>query len=257
MAFENFRRKWHILFKTVPLLVLVIALKFVFHYYNLEIMELNALFTSLIAATTFLIGFLLTGVISDYRESEKIPGDLAASLEAIYDEAYIIDKNKQTALTKEFMEYQRGLMQSVEDWFFKKERTKNLMLKISKLNDYFSGLEPLAQGTFINRMKQEQTLARRLITRAHSVRETTFVQSAYAIVESLAFILVIGLLILKQEPFQESLFFTTIVSFMVIYMIYLIRDLDDPFEYDVYGETGDEVSLKPIHDLIKRVNQKE
>jgi len=87
-------KKWHLAVKIIPILVGVFLLKLVFHKYNLEIVTLNALFTSLIAAATFLISFLLNGVISDYKESEKLPGDIAASLETIYDEYYILDKNK-------------------------------------------------------------------------------------------------------------------------------------------------------------------
>jgi hypothetical protein len=257
MAFEKIRRKWHILFRILPLLAFIVALKLLFGYFGFEVISLSTLFTSLIAATTFLIGFLITGVITDYKESEKLPGELAASLEAIYDEAYIINKNKHSEYTKEFLEFQRGLIQSVEDWFFKKERTKKLMAKVSGLNDYFAGLEPLAQATFINRLKQEQTLIRRQITRVHTIRETNFIESAYAIVEALAFFVILGLLAMKQEPFYESAAFTIVVSFLVLYMLFLIKDLDNPFEYETYGESGSEVSLKPIHDLIKRVNQKE
>jgi hypothetical protein len=32
-------------------------------------------------------------------------------------------------------------------------------------------------------------------------------------------------------------------------MFYLIKDLDNPFDYSVNGESGTEISLKPIHDL--------
>jgi hypothetical protein len=87
-------------------------------------------------------------------------------------------------------------------------------------------------------------------------QETGFVQSAYAVVEALGFFLVIGLVILKLEPFYESVFFSLVVSFLVLYMLLLIKDLDDPFEYHEYGELGNEVSLKPIHDLIARLNEK-
>jgi hypothetical protein len=75
-------------------MIVIFLLKLLFHKFGFEFISLNALFTSLIAATIFLIGFLITGVISDYKESEKIPGNMAASLETIYDEAYILDKNK-------------------------------------------------------------------------------------------------------------------------------------------------------------------
>jgi hypothetical protein len=31
----------------------------------------------------------------------------------------------------------------------------------------------------------------------------------------------------------------------------LIKDLDNPFDYVENGESGTEISLKPIHDLIR------
>ena len=45
-----------------------------------------------------------------------------------------------------------------------------------------------------------------------------------------------------------------LVSFLMVYMIFLIKDLDNPFEYLEHGESGTEVSIKPIHDLIKRLD---
>jgi hypothetical protein len=60
-------------------------------------------------------------------------------------------------------------------------------------------------------------------------------------------------LVLKVEPFYEAVFFTMLVSFLVIYMILLIKDLDNPFDYSEHGENGTEVSIKPIHDLTNRI----
>jgi hypothetical protein len=45
------------------------------------------------------------------------------------------------------------------------------------------------------------------------------------------------------------------VPFLLVYMINLIEDLDNPFDYSTHGESGTEVSLKPIHDLISRVSE--
>lgn len=37
-------------------------------------------------------------------------------------------------------------------------------------------------------------------------------------------------------------------------MIFLIRDLDNPFDYVSHGNTGTEVPLKPLHDFALRMN---
>jgi hypothetical protein len=249
-------KKWHIVIKIIPFLIVIILLKLLIHRYGLEVISLNALFTSIVAATTFLIGFLITGVISDYKESEKIPGEMAASLEVIHDEAEIISANKKAKEADEFIIYLGTFMVSLNSWFYKKERTKSIMEKLKAMNTHFARLEPFTQAAFINRMKQEQSNLRKLIIRVHTVRETSFVQAAYAIVEALTFFLIIGLILLKLEPFYEAMFFVAIVSFLVLYMVFLIRDLDNPFDYVDYGEVGNEVSLKPLHDLSERLQSK-
>jgi hypothetical protein len=246
-------KKWHLAVKIVPIMAVIFVLKLVFHKYGLEVISLNALFTSLIAATTFLIGFLISGVISDYRESERLPGDMAASLETIYDEAYILDKNKGNKATKEFITIYEDFLKSINDWFYRKERTKSLLDRLHQMNDNFAELENMMQATFLSRMKNEQSNLRKMIIRIDNIRDLSFIQSAYAIVETLAFFVVVGLLILKVEPFYESVFFTMLVSFLVVYMILLIKDLDNPFDYSGHGENGTEVSIKPIHDLTKRI----
>ena len=252
VSLKAFVNKWRILAKIAPFLLTIFVLKLVFHSFGWEAISLNALFTSLIAATTFLIGFLITGVVSDYKESEKIPGDLASSLEAIYDEAYITHKSKKAKVTGEFLEFYEGFVKSVIHWFYKKEKTKVLMDKLHNMNDYFLQFEGLTQANFIARMKQEQNGIRKMVTRVHTIRETNFVASAYAILEALGIFVISGLLLLKLEPFYESSFFALLVSFLVLYMIFLIRDLDNPFDY-AHGETGTEVSLKPLHDLVARL----
>ncbi|MFH1222092.1 MAG: hypothetical protein V1492_03335 [Candidatus Micrarchaeota archaeon] len=245
-------RKWSLTLKVIPIVLAVVLLKLVFHYYGWEIISLNLLFSGLIAAVVFLIGFLISGVLVDYKEGEKLPGEMAASLEAINDEVSIIYKNKKAKEAKECLGYIITFNQSVLDWFRKKEKTRNIVAKITGFNDYFIAFEPLTQANFIVRMKQEQSNLRRIVTRVHTIRETSFVSSGYAIAEITTALLVIGLLLARIDPFHESLFFVGIITFLLVYMLLLISDLDNPFQY--YGnDGGEEVSLKPLDDLLLRL----
>ena len=217
---------------------------------------LNALFTSLVAGTIFLLGFLISGVLSDYKESEKIPSELAASLESLFDDTYTIYKGKNSITAKKFIDYQKSFINSLNDWFYKKEKTYILLGKISKMNDYIIELEKEGiQANFIIKMKNEQNTIRKIVLRIHTIRDTGFIASAYAIVEALGFSISLGMLIIKIEPFYESLFFTILVTFLLSYMLFLIKDLDNPFDYSNHGETGTEISLKPIHDFESRLKE--
>jgi hypothetical protein len=106
-------------------------------------------------------------------------------------------------------------------------------------------------------MKQEQSTVRRLINRAHAIRETSFNQSAYSISELITIVLAIGLILARVEPFYEGIFFVAFIPFVMIYMILLIKDLDNPFDYySKDKEVTDEVSLKHLQDLEKKLTTK-
>ena len=218
-------------------------------------MELNALFTSLVAGTIFLIGFLISGVLSDYKESEKIPSELTASLKTMLDDTYTLSKIKNSETAIQFIEFQKTFLVALMDWFFKKEKTKTILQKISSMNEFFIAFDKEGvQANYIIRLKNEQNSLRKMILRIDTIRDTDFVGSAYAILEAMGSLVATGLIIIKIEPFYASLFLTVIVTFLIFYMFLLIRDLDNPFDYSVNGEGGTEISLKPLHDLEAEMN---
>jgi len=128
------------------------------------------------------------------------------------------------------------------------------MEKLLSFNDDFLAFESQTQANFIVRLKQEQNSIRKMINRIHTIRETSFLGTGYAIAEIITFILVAGLIFIKMDPFYESIFFVSFVSFILIYMIYFIKDLDNPFGYyEREDNLVEEVSLKPILDSQKRI----
>ena len=243
-------QKWSLAFKILPLIILVAILKFLSHKFGFEILELNTLFTSLVAGTIFLIGFLISGVLSDYKESEKIPSDLAATIKSLFDDTYTIYKGKNSEPARQFLEFQKSFVNVLMEWFYKKERTQSIFKKVSQMNDFFVELDKEGvQANYIIKMKNEQSSIRKMISRIDTIRDTEFVGSAYAIVEAMGVLIVFGLIIIKIDPFYSSLFFTLLVTFLISYMFLLIKDLDNPFDYSVKGESGTEISLKPIRDI--------
>lgn len=251
-------KKWRLTVKIVPFLLLIAVLKFLSHSYGLEILSLSSLFTAIVSANIFLIGFLISGVLVDYKESEKIPGEMASSLDAMADECSIIYKNKKSSQARKCLEFLRDFSGSLIDWFYKKEKTKNIYGKLLTFNDFFLDFEPLTQANFIARLKQEQNIIRRFVTRVHTIRETSFNIAGYAIAEAISAILIAGMIFIKIDPFYESIFFVSFVSFILIYMILLIKDLDNPFDYyDSKDEgIGGEVSLKPLYDARARIEER-
>lgn len=68
----------------VALQVAVLCLvKITGHAIGIERISLNPMFSALVASTVFLLGFLLNGVLTDFKESEKIPAEIATALESL------------------------------------------------------------------------------------------------------------------------------------------------------------------------------
>ncbi|HUR31380.1 MAG TPA: hypothetical protein VMZ69_08095, partial [Saprospiraceae bacterium] len=78
--------KWKLMVTTLPITLFILLLKFAithgFHYEGLvKFSEIGIVITG----GVFLIGFMLAGTIADYKESEKIPAELACAIETIED----------------------------------------------------------------------------------------------------------------------------------------------------------------------------
>jgi predicted membrane chloride channel (bestrophin family) len=245
--------KWKLAIWTVPFVLAIILFKSFIHFLGYEFLSLNSLFTAVISANVFLVGFLISGTLVDYKESEKIPGDIATSLETMADEGFIIFKNKKTEESKKYLNHLLDFSNSLINWFYKKEKTNVLMEKLFAFNNFFLVFENQTQANFIVRLKQEQNSLRKMINRVHAIRETSFLSTGYAIVEILTFLLIFGFIFIKVDPFYESIFFVSFVSFMLIYMIFFIKDLDNPFGYSQEDNMVEEVSLKLVLDARDRI----
>lgn len=253
---KRISQKNRIFYMVMLYVTAIILLKLVIHYVGWEVITLNAIFSGLIGANVFLMGFLLSGVLADYKESEKIPGELAATLATIADELEILCKSKKSPVPLEAFGYFIGLSDKIRRWMHKEVKTFSVTGSITGLNDFFIKFEELTQANFIARLKQEQSNLRKLVTRIHTIRETDFISSGYFIAKTTTILLVVGLLFTKIEPFYESLFFVGVVSYLLIFLIFLIRDLDNPFGYYDDGSSED-VSLKPLLDVLEDLNIRE
>ncbi len=247
--------KWSIAIKISPIITALVVLKFVFHYFKIEVMDLNPLFTSLVAGTIFIIGFLVTGVLSDYKESEKIPSEISCLLRNIYDDTQtLVDKDIE--ICQLFLKNQKNLYNNLMGWLYKNVTTKDILEDFCILNKDLSLIEKEGiAAPYIIKFKNEISSIRKLVLRMDTIRDTDFISSAYAIVEAMGVFVAIGLLAIDIKPFYASVFLTTLVSFLLCYMFFLIKDLDNPFDYSEKGEGGTEISLKPLHDTAQLYNK--
>ncbi len=246
--------RFRLLLRVSAVVAMVVAAKLIIHFIGWEILSINPLFSGIVAANVFLMGFLLSGVLADFKESERIPGELGACLENLAQEVRGIGIAKPEANVNSCLILLSQLGQDILSWFHKKHRTAELLDHLNDLTPQFAAMEQWAQATLIARLKQEQSNLRRTLIRIHTIRETSFVSTGYLLADIITILLCVGLVLAKIEPFYESLFFVSVISYLMIYLLMLIRDLDNPFGY-YENDSWEDVSLKPLEDAVSRLTQ--
>lgn len=232
-------------FAEVTVVVFVLsATKVLIHWFQLEFLTLNALFTSAIGAAVFIIGFLLSGVLSDYKEADRIPGEMRSALEAIYEDCRMFAARNTTfrldLLRKNILE----LIQCFQETLKGEDNSdhRHVLGHIDQLSHRFAEMEELsAPPNYIVRLRGEQAAVRRLVFRVSHIQRIQFVPSVHVLVQSLVFAIVFLLLFLKTEGSPESALIFGAISYMFVYSLYLINTLEQPFRKR--RQSLDDVSL--------------
>lgn len=234
--------------------LVVLGAKQMFHQLGWELISLNPLMSGLVAANVFLMGFLLSGVLSDYKESEKLPGEVAVGLLTISDDFVALTDPKHDELRQHGLTQLHDLGTGIHGWLLGRQSTEITLDRVGDLVHLITRIEPLIPANYSVRLKQELNNLRRCVVRINTIRETTFIPSGYVISEIVTGLLTIGLVLVKIEAMYESLFVVGLITFLFTFLSLLIRDLDNPFGYDEHGSAED-VSLNPLLAAIDRLKK--
>jgi hypothetical protein len=241
--------------RMLPVVAVTALAKLVLNLLGAEPLEPNALLSGLVAANVFLLGFMLAGTLADFKEAERLPGDLAASLDSMADECLIIHVSKDTPVAGACIRHLRDISRGVRRWMAGTYRHDQLLGDIRNLNHFFRLLMPLSEIGFIARLKAEQRYVAGVVLRMDSIRLTSFVTAGYLIARVATWLVLIALVLTDAGPIGQELFFVTVIAFVLIYMNRLIRDLDNPFEYARGVRGAADVSLIQIERVERRLDR--
>lgn len=220
--------------------LVIVGVKYCFHLLGWEPIEQSSLHNGVLSSATFVIGFILSATIADYKESERIPAEFAANIEDMYSDAEVIHQT----YPKFDLEGFRTQLYEIADKFDREVRhaSRGVSEKIRALNPYFGQMEKAGvPANFIVKLKQQQLTLLRHRKRVTYIQRIKFIPSSEILSKSIVFF-VIGLLILTNvDPFYGSLAIIGIISFVLIYMMILIRVISVPFH--AAGKTRDDVSM--------------
>jgi hypothetical protein len=247
--------KWKLMLSTLPIVFAMAAFKVlldvVFQFRGLvPFSDVGVILT----ACVFLIGFLLAGTMADYKESERLPAEIAATLETIEEVFALAAINRPGLRLAQLRGSVLELTDAIKDWLVQR-RSTDVYGALSRAGDVIGWLEREGAGPYASRAIPQLMAVRRTIARIDVIARTGFLPPAYALLEVLV-VMVIGLMLIAE--FSSRLVEVLIVPFVTlvnVYMLRLIRDIDNPFEYSPDGRQSGraEVELWPLDEYRARL----
>jgi len=229
---------------------IVITVKYVLHALNLEIIEQSSLHNSAASGVFFVLGFILSATIADYKESEKIPAAMSSTIDNFYDDAKTIHES----YPKFDIEGMRQQLHDIAQSFGSDVRNKSHGTReyINGLSPYFNQMEKAGvPANFIVKLKQQQGQLLGHVARVTYIQRINFIPSASILAKSIVALLILMLLFTNVDPFYGSLAIVGLISFILVYMLILIKTIGTPFHAE--GKTRDDVSLFLVSDTMRRL----
>lgn len=227
---DLFQKKWGLLYKAIVCAVIMIILRYIVDYYGYDVIPVNALLGALVTGVVFTIAMILTGTLSDYKEAERVPSELIAIFKSLWYDSFLTeDKNKDTGYmlrsdlrnlwAQIYNQFKAGTWEMEEV----QKRIHLVNARIVALND--NGHPP----TYVGRLRAEMVNLDKICHRVYQIKATDFIPAAYAISEIAIACMLVVLVFVKSDTVFDTAGIA-ILTMLVIGLISLIKDIDDPFE---------------------------
>ncbi len=196
--------KYGLTLKAMLLVLPLVGLKAILHFSSLEVISVGPVITALIAGVFFVIAIILSGVMADFKESEKVPSELAAAIEALHKDTRLLGVNNDS---REMSLLVGNLLHVVISNFNKKGRWS-----VSEVNAAIDAIDEdiVAQAVkgsapaILLKLRTELGNVKRLSNRIEVIKEVTFLPAGHAIAEFSTGVALLVLLLLKLDPFYEG-----------------------------------------------------
>lgn len=244
---SDVREKWAL---TVKVLLIVVIPGLIIQYFvrlkGWNILDMNIIIASLLTGAVFLIGFMLAGILQDFKESEQLLNNVANGILSVQDHNRTEpNKKKRKAMLEELVVFTHTFKQ----WLQEEVNVEEVYAKLNGWNQYFAKFDIDSCASW---MEENQKTLRQTIMRIDVIKNTMFIKAGYTIMEIISAAVVILIVFSQTDTFILGAATYAASSFTLVYMILLIRDMDDPFEFTKDGQKkgAAEVSMLPIEKTI-------
>ena len=234
---------------TIVVVLALVAVRWVLFELGVEGMPLTALASSIIAGGVFVMGLVIAGTLGDYKDAERAPTELAASLYSILRETESMNR----VWGKPDLPRIRNRLIAVVDALrrdINAGNSRECQEAIEELSESFIELEETdVPANYVVRLRQEQAALRKSSLRIYHIQREEFLPSAYAMIVSFVVLIVALLMFTEIESQVVTLVTLGFLSFFFLYLLRLLNVINKPFK--VGQERGDDdVSLFLLYEFV-------
>jgi hypothetical protein len=235
--------------ETTVIVALLVVVRGVLWALGVEGMSPSPLASSIVAGGVFVMGLVVAGTLSDYKDAERAPTDLASGLYSILRETEAMNavwgKPDLVALRDRLITVVTTLRSDINSG-----ATRDCQAAIEDLSQSFLELEETdVPANYIVRLRGEQAGLRKSLLRVYHIQREEFLPSAKAMIVSLVVIILALLMFTNIGGALESLVTLGFLSFFFLYLLRLLSVIDKPFKVGK-ERTDDDVSLFLLNELV-------
>lgn len=254
---QTISNRFRLALLALPAVFAVLVLRYVLQ----EVFEIGEVATfgeigSVITGVTLILGFMLGGVLTDYKESEKLPASVAVALSGFRSTARsgLIVKDLDASMIDERIS---KVANAIGDWFIGTLSEDQMWSALSDFPALIVDLEKVGMAShYVGRLMVLNGEINTTLNRVAVVRNTSFVQSGYVLMSLLVLVLQGSLAIVSFPSSIMSWIAPSVLSLAYAYLWLLVRDLDNPFghgENDGKG-SGADVDITPLLNTVRALN---
>jgi len=252
---NQLKKKYGLIRNAIIIALVLLVVRIIIDALQLDLITVNTIIGSFVGAAIFTIAIILAGTLTDFKESERIPGELASAIRNLYQDSRLVQL-EDPQIVHGFQDHVRELLGVINTNFRNnKWKMNEIHAAMDNINDDIAHLaEKNVPPQFLVKLRNEVSAVDRISGRVEIIMQTSFIPSAYAIAELATAGVIFILMIIKLDPYYEGLIVFSVITTLMIALILLIRDIDNPFE--VGKESYAEVDLKLLWSLEEYLNNK-
>jgi len=243
--------KWSLFLKVLPLTTLFALAKVGVHTLGFEPWEFDSLTGSLFGASTFVLAFVLSGTLAAYSASEDMVAQFINAIESIEDINNYVARLRPSLETARLTSCLVDLLGQLGQWLANRVGFEVIDANLADLNLSLADLRLNSGDSVVDRGLSELARMRILVNRMASNRDSDFLGPAYAMLEIFLVGAVVALLLIGADRFSENMVVSCFLFTSFTYLMLLIRDLDNPFQYD--GTSCVDVDLSVLNSCRQRL----